>query len=130
MPTVVTDQERHRRVEEEGSKRKRDLAGWQRVKSARAREAAAERSTVDYTIASTWLQLAAALASSLPPTTYELWLGPLCPLGAKASTLVITAPTEILAWTRRRYTGLIREALHSIGSPYTDVEFVEGAACP
>lgn len=126
-PTVITEGERVRRVVEDGSRRKRDLSVYRRVK---AREAA-ERMNVDRRrVAAVWLDVAARLAASVPAPTYVLWLGPLFPVGADGTRLYLTAPEGIRAWTERRYSGLIREALKAAGAPYRQVTFVgEGEPC-
>jgi chromosomal replication initiator protein len=69
------------------------------------------------------------LRASVPPSTFQLWLEPLRVVGAQAETLLLSAPEGIRAWTERRYSGLIREALAGAGSGLSDVSLVaEGAA--
>ena len=51
------------------------------------------------------------LRASVPASTFQLWLEPLKPVGAQGATLYLSAPDGIRAWTERRYSGLIREAL-------------------
>jgi len=66
------------------------------------------------------------LRASVPASTFQLWLEPLELAGAKAETLLLTAPESIRAWTERRYAGLIREAL--AGTGLTKVSLIaEGA---
>lgn len=64
------------------------------------------------------------LRASVPASTFQLWLEPLELAGARAETLLLTAPESIRAWTERRYAGLIREALAGTGSGITDVSLV------
>jgi hypothetical protein len=134
-PTVVTDQERHRRVTEEGSKRKRDLAGYRRIEGRCHREwaealAARLPKVGEPAISDVWADVAGHLRSSLPSSTFSLWIEPLSAFGAEGSTLFLSAPEGIRAWTERRYSGLIREALAGAGAPYSQVEFVgEGEPC-
>ena len=51
------------------------------------------------------------LQGSVPESTYRLWLEPLEAAGAEGGTLFLTAPEGIRAWTERRYSSLIAEAL-------------------
>ncbi len=59
----------------------------------------------------------------MPPSTFQLWLEPLKVSGARGTVLYLSAPDNIRAWTERRYSGLIREALASAGSGLTDIGF-------
>ncbi len=71
----------------------------------------------------------ADLRASVPPSTFQLWLEPLKVVGSRAETLLLSAPEGIRAWTERRYSGLIREALTGAGSQLSDVSLVaEGEA--
>jgi len=65
----------------------------------------------------------------VPPSTFQLWLEPLTVVGARAGVIYLSAPEGVRAWTERRYSGLLREALRAAGSELTDVSFagVEGA---
>jgi DnaA-like protein len=132
MPTVISDQERHRRVVEEDSKRKRDLAGYRRVEAAKARE----RLTAiedDPAATEAWEVASLKLAASVVVSTFKLWLQPLRAVGAEGTTLLLGCPDGVRGWTERRYSTLIREALSE--TPYTDVQFVadyelrEGETC-
>lgn len=129
-PTVITDQERHRRVVEERSRRKRDLAGFERFRREQAQQKVAALVANRRTVAPVWFELVVRLAESVPPSTFHLWLGPLFPLGAKGQTLYLAAPDGIRAWTERRYAGLIRVALVGMDCGYSDVAFIgEGETC-
>src|ERR1044072_1991077 len=127
MP-VPTDQERHRRVVEEDSKRKRDLAGYRRVEAKRAAERMAKDRERIAGIASqpssaaAWEQASARIAASVPESTFKLWLEPLSAVGAEGTTLFLAATHANRCWVERRYAALIREALQGTG--YTDVAFV------
>ncbi len=59
----------------------------------------------------------------MPPSTFQLWLEPLAVVGAQAGVLYLSAPEGIRAWTERRYSGLLREALAAAKSELTDVGF-------
>jgi chromosomal replication initiator protein len=72
---------------------------------------------------SLWQDLQTRLRASVPPSTYQLWLEPLKVVGAQAGTLYVSAPDGIRAWTERRYSSLLREALAAAGSELTDVSF-------
>ncbi len=74
----------------------------------------------------TWRETQERLRASVPPSTFQLWLEPLEASGARAGVLYLSAPEHIRAWTERRYTGLIREALKASDSGLTDVSFAEG----
>lgn len=74
----------------------------------------------------TWGDVQKRLRASVPSSTFQLWLEPVRVSGARAGVLYLSAPDNIRAWTERRYTGLIREALHASGARLTDVSFDEG----
>lgn len=124
MPTVVTDQERVRRVLEENSRRQRDLAAYRRVEEARNRERL-EALADDCRAA--WERTLEQLRSAVPGPTYEIWIGPLSLAGRDGDTLLLAAHSGIRIWVERRYLSLIRKALQETDSRYTDVRFVEGA---
>jgi chromosomal replication initiator protein len=73
---------------------------------------------------SLWKDVQERLRASVPPSTYQLWLEPLKLAGARAETLLLTAPDGIRAWTERRYAGLIREALAGTGSGIGNVSLI------
>jgi len=70
-----------------------------------------------------WQDVQARLRASVPPSTFQLWLEPLAVVGAQADMLYLSAPEGIRAWTERRYSSLLREALAAAGSELTDVSF-------
>lgn len=138
MPTVISDQERVRRVREEGSRRQRDLAAVGRVEAAEVERAAAEERErlamlgpiESAAMRAEWDQLLARIFEAVPSSTFKIWFSPLRFAGAVGTTLVLAAPDGIHAWLERRYSSLIREALEGTG--YTEVKFVsagEGATC-
>ena len=67
---------------------------------------------------------------ALPSSTFQLWLEPLKVVGAQADTLYLSAPDGIRAWTERRYSGLIREALAGTQSGLTEVSINSGGEGP
>ncbi len=70
-----------------------------------------------------WEEIRERLRSSVPESTYRLWLEPLRPVGARETTLYLTAPEGISAWVERRYSPLISEALAASGSGFDRVAF-------
>ncbi len=72
-----------------------------------------------------WRATQDRLRVSVPESTYRLWLEPLEVVGAEGETLYLTAPDGVRAWTERRYTTLIGEALRSLGSSCQEVSFAE-----
>jgi chromosomal replication initiator protein len=80
-----------------------------------------------------WSATRERLEASVPESTFRLWLEPLEPVGAEGETLYLTAPERVRAWTERRYSALIAEALADLDSPWRHVSFAEpgaGAAQP
>jgi chromosomal replication initiator protein len=73
-----------------------------------------------------WQDVRTRLRTSVPPSTFQLWLEPLAPVGAQAGVLYLSAPDGIRAWAERRYSSLLREALAAAGSELTDVSFAAG----
>jgi chromosomal replication initiator protein len=72
-----------------------------------------------------WRAVQERLRSSVPESTYRLWLEPLEATGVEGETLFLAAPDGIRAWTERRYTALIAEALEAVDSPLCQVSFAE-----
>jgi chromosomal replication initiator protein len=72
-----------------------------------------------------WRAVREQLRKSVPEATYNLWLEPLEPSGAEAETLYLVAPEGIRAWTERRYSALIAEALEAVGSALRRVSFAD-----
>jgi hypothetical protein len=121
MP-VATDQERVRRVTEEGSRRKRDLAAVRRVRAKQQRERL-EGLRLDLASRLVWARLMIRLWWSVPEPTFDIWLSPLRAVGAQGTTLYLAAPEGMQTWVERRYSSLIREALQGAG--YSDIEFID-----
>lgn len=71
-----------------------------------------------------WREVQSRLRTSVPSSTFSLWLEPLQALGARGETLHLSAPEGIRAWVERRYAGLIREALGGLGGALREVSFV------
>jgi chromosomal replication initiator protein len=78
---------------------------------------------------SLWKDVQDRLRASVPASTFQLWLEPLKVVGSQAETLLLSAPEGVRAWTERRYSGLIREALAGAGSQLNGISLVaEGGA--
>jgi len=72
-----------------------------------------------------WRATCERLRSSVPESTYLLWLDPLEAVGADDGTLFLTGPDSVRAWSERRYTSLIAEALRDAGTGLERVSFAE-----
>jgi chromosomal replication initiator protein len=72
-----------------------------------------------------WQATQERLERSVPDSTYRLWLEPLEAAGVEGETIFLTAPDGVRAWTERRYSDLISEALEAIGAPVSRVSFGE-----
>ena len=77
---------------------------------------------------SIWRRATEDLRAGLPPSTFELWLAPLRPVGAEGATLRVSAPRSIKAWVERRYATLLEEALRSQGSGIERILVVDEGA--
>jgi chromosomal replication initiator protein len=73
-----------------------------------------------------WEEVRQHLRSAVPPSTFEIWLEPLRPVGAQGSILYLTGPDGIRTWVERRYCSLLRQALQASGSSLTDIAFSAG----
>jgi hypothetical protein len=108
-----------------GSRRKRDLAAVAMADELTLLESIAQGGAE---VTDCWAEAKVRIRASLPSSTFHIWIDPLQPVGATGGRLLLSAPEGIRAWTERRYTGLIREALS--GSGYTDAAIVgEGEPC-
>jgi len=72
-----------------------------------------------------WRATQERLAASVPGSTFSLWLEPLEAVGVEGDTLYLAAPEGIRAWTERRYSSLIAEALSECDSALSRVSFAE-----
>jgi len=70
-----------------------------------------------------WRATRERLRGAVPSSTYSLWLEPLEPAGVEGDTLYLSAPEGIRAWTERRYSSLICEALRKSDSTLSRVSF-------
>jgi chromosomal replication initiator protein len=69
-----------------------------------------------------WQDVKERLRSSVPESTFKLWLEPLEAAGRQDDTLFLAAPDGVRAWVERRYSSLIREAL-SDTTGLTEISF-------
>jgi chromosomal replication initiator protein len=65
------------------------------------------------------------LKAAVPESTYRLWLEPIEAAGAEGETLFLTAPEGIRAWSERRYSALIEEALADADPGFSQISFSE-----
>jgi chromosomal replication initiator protein len=65
------------------------------------------------------------LEASVPESTFRLWLEPLEAVAVEGDTLFLSAPEGIRAWTERRYSSLIEEALGDSGTGPQRVSFAQ-----
>ncbi|HEV2791353.1 MAG TPA: chromosomal replication initiator protein DnaA, partial [Solirubrobacterales bacterium] len=72
-----------------------------------------------------WRATQERLKTAVPESTYRLWLEPLGAAGVEGETLYLTAPEGIRAWTERRYSSLIAEALAAVDAALRQVSFAE-----
>jgi len=77
-----------------------------------------------------WRATQSRLRTSVPESTFRLWLEPLQAVGSDADTLYLTAPEGIRAWAERRYSALIGEALAGSGTPLRRVAFTADRDVP
>ena len=70
-----------------------------------------------------WRKTQERLSVSVPESTYRLWLEPLEAAAVEGETLYLTAPEGIRAWTERRYSSLIAEALGEVDPALRQVSF-------
>jgi chromosomal replication initiator protein len=75
-----------------------------------------------------WRATRARLKESVPESTFRLWLEPLQAVGSEGETLYLSAPEGKRAWTERRYSSLIAEALGVSGAGLARVSFAEAPA--
>jgi len=79
-----------------------------------------------------WERVRRDLRTSLPVSTYKLWLEPLRPVSAQDRTLYLTAPDSVRAWVERRYERILVEVLrrHTGGVETQIVLVAPGAETP
>ncbi len=75
---------------------------------------------------SLWTEIQKRLRTSVPDSTFKLWLEPLQVAGAAGETLYLSAPENVRAWVERRYSTLIAEALAASGAALREISFAAG----
>ena len=75
-----------------------------------------------------WRATQERLEASVPESTYRLWLEPLEAAGTDGETLYLARPEGVRAWSERRYSALIAEALGKLDSPLRRVSFAAAVA--
>jgi hypothetical protein len=108
--SAPSDHERYRRVTEEGSNRKRDIAGYRRVKAAIDAERRRQVEQ-DPRAAMAWEKAKRQLKRQVPSSTYAMWLEPLDLACVEGERIILSAPPRLASWVGRRYLGLLRDAL-------------------
>ena len=58
-----------------------------------------------------WQRVNDEVRSSLPPSTYNLWLEPLRPVCIQGTTLYVTGPERVRRWVERRYVHRLEQVL-------------------
>ncbi len=72
-----------------------------------------------------WEDVQRNLRTTVPESTFKIWLEPLRAVGVQSKTLYLSAPEGIQTWVERRYAPLLREALERTESGLTDIAFAE-----
>jgi chromosomal replication initiator protein len=75
-----------------------------------------------------WSRVRERLRTTLPSSTFRLWLEPLRVVSAQGPTLFIAAPEPVRAWVERRYSGQLLDAVQTEAPSLTEVVFVDSAA--
>lgn len=70
-----------------------------------------------------WRTTREAVRQSVREHVYFLWIEPCAAFGTNGDTLILEAPDRVRAWTARRYSHLIEEALQQ-HSDFKKVQFV------
>lgn len=79
-------------------------------------------------LATLWRRVRGELETSLPASTFELWLEPVRAVSAHGSTLFLTAPPSARAWVERRYAATIATTLRAQQTGLTEIGFVDADA--
>ncbi len=77
------------------------------------------------TVYELWREVGKLLSSSLPESTFRMWLDPLEPVGRRGETLFLRAPESVRAWAEKRYSGLILHAVSRVESSITRISFAD-----
>ena len=75
-------------------------------------------------LATIWQRVRDEIRSTLPPSTYKLWLEPLRPVSAHGTTLYVTGPERVRTWVERRYAHRLESALRNHSASLRELAFV------
>ena len=89
------------------------------------REASEESFSKGGAVSDLWRVAGKSLRSSLPESTYRMWLAPLEPVGRRDGTLFLQAPESVRAWAEKRYGDLILHAVRKFEESVTSISFSE-----
>ena len=74
-------------------------------------------------LAALWRVTQERLKACVPESTYRLWLEPLEAVGVEGPVLFVTGPESVSAWSEKRYSSLIEEALRDSSPELERVSF-------
>ena len=77
----------------------------------------------DLDLARLWVEVRDSLASSLPESTFRMWIAPIRPVAERDEVLFFRGPEGVREWVARRYQGLIQEAFGSRGLKVSRISF-------
>jgi chromosomal replication initiator protein len=72
-----------------------------------------------------WATATDELRTTLPPTTFELWIDPVQPVAIRGSVLVLSAPGPVRRWVERRYAARVIAAVSAVSPELTDISFAD-----
>ena len=75
-------------------------------------------------LATIWQRVREEIRSSLPASTYSLWLQPLRPVCIQGTTLYVTGPDRVRRWVERRYLHRLEQVLRLHTPSLSAVAFV------
>jgi len=75
-------------------------------------------------LTSLWKRVRDELESSVPASTFRLWIEPLRTVSARGSTLYLTGPETVRTWVERRYMHRLLEALRHHAPELDAIDFV------
>jgi chromosomal replication initiator protein len=76
--------------------------------------------------ATAWAAVRERLRSSVPESTYRIWLDPIRLAGTRGNVLHLTAPDGIRTWAERRYSWLIDDTLRDVAEGRFEATFTPG----
>lgn len=85
------------------------------------REARRRRAELTDRATDAWELIRKALAKTVPPNTFKVWVEPMVVAGERDGTLVVEAAGHVTGWVRRRYLPRMRELTIEL-TDYPDIE--------